>query len=150
MADMPPMMAKRLSDAAAETVELRKRVAELETERERVLVEKRAESEYPAVPGLSRAELVELVLVSKRTMSADAFGKLEQSLRASSALVAKGAVFHVVGHGGDKSMSDAYSQLVEIAKSIRKAQPALSDAGAMMVATQQNPELAKRYATERK
>jgi hypothetical protein len=147
--EMAPEMKKRFEAQAAETVELRKRLADLTDTLERVELEKRAAAEYPAAVGLSRAETIELVALVKRG-APQALPKLEQALRASSALAAKSAVFEASGVPGQSPKSgSAYDELVEIAKSIRAKAPTLPMHEAVRMASESNPELAKRYAAER-
>lgn len=158
LAALPPEARKAIEDAEAakvakakadedEKVELKKRLAKIEEDREIETFEKRA-AEFAHIPGMSTAELAKVLRSSSKSLSADEFKKLEASLKSADDAVKKSNLFGEHGSSVSGDPASAYGKIQAIAKSLREKNPKLTEAQAVLEATEQHPELEAQYRKE--
>jgi hypothetical protein len=143
LAALPASVRKQLAEADA----LKSRVAKMEAENEtRTFVEK---ARTMPVVGLATADLAEVLKAAElgRPLTKEIGTKLTKALRAISVVVAKGEAFGELGTSAPGEQGSG-GKLASIAKSIRAAEPKLTQAQAYAKALRDNPDLYNEYERE--
>lgn len=135
-------LAVELRKAQAQTVELEKRVAVFEAERELIEFRKRATE-----VGVAEAQAETILKASKGDPAA--FGKVLDMIKAANAQARAGAVFKEFGHGGAAPIEgSARAEIEASAEVLRKADPKLGVIAARVQVRKANIELAQRERDE--
>lgn len=134
-------IAKALESEVAKREALEKKLAEMEALAKRAEITARVEKSMGSVPGATTGDLVDLLVAIHDGVGADAAGKVEALLTASSQTVAESAVLEEVGKDAGAE-ADVFSRAQTIADELRKQDPTLTKEIALAKAFEQNPDLA--------
>lgn len=134
-------IAKALESEVAKREALEKKIAEMEALAKRAEITARVEKSMGSVPGATTGDLVDLLVAIHDGVGAEAAGKVEALLTASSQTVAESAVLEEVGKDAGAE-ADVFSRAQTIADELRKQDPTLTKEIALAKAFEQNPDLA--------
>lgn len=132
--------------AKREADEARERIAKLEDDnltREYVLKAK----SFEAIPVLSADELGQVLksVDTGKAITKDLSAKLMQSFAATTEIVRKSKLFEIHGSHGGHDADSPLAKLKSVAKRLKEQDPKLTDAAALALARDQNPDLYIEY-----
>lgn len=138
-----------VTKARAEAESLRKRLAEIDDREEhREFVAKAREMPLPTLDESELGSVLRAV-AKGRAIPETVAKKFETAIRAVSTAIAKSKLFDEVGAPGANDDGTATSKLEAIAKSLKAADPSLSDAVAYAKAAESNPKLYEEARAQR-
>lgn len=141
----------RIAKAEKEAADARAEAAIEKRERRMASFRKQASEKMPLLKGTTD-EVAEVLFEAEENLPEDINTRLVETLTAASAQLAESGLIAEIGkHGGDQGPDSPYSELGEIAKSIREADPEITFEQAMTKAMQDpaNRALVEAYRRQR-
>lgn len=143
--ELPAHLKAIVEKASNEAAETRKALEVMKAEQDLLKATTTCKETYKSLP-MAPGDLAKALL----SMPAETRKAVEELLGKVDAILVKSAAFGEIGHSGNGNESDALGKLKNVAKSMRAADPSLTEAAAMVKAMHSNPDLRKAYETERR